>query len=70
MLGQWCDVDKDKFCQERGGCDNCGVNLFSCGLSGNRSVFNRTSKLSINTQITKCRKRNELSIELTYVGRG
>ena len=34
MKGQFCEIDKDKFCQEDGGCKDCLIYQHTCQLCG------------------------------------
>jgi hypothetical protein len=37
MKGQFCEIDKNKFCQEDGGCKGCIIYQHTCQLCGKYS---------------------------------
>ena len=41
MIGQWCRIDKNKFCQERD-CRECQLNYFDNVWIEDRPVWNKT----------------------------
>jgi len=47
MKGQWCKIDKNKFCQEMN-CQGCGINFFGEGWADYQLVSDEAVLYSVS----------------------
>jgi hypothetical protein len=52
MIGQWCKINKNKFCQEND-CQGCQINYFGDGWIKYQSIYNEIEISSVTSREAK-----------------